>query len=345
MVVIRTGVAAALVGLLVAAPALAQKGKAPGAPTALAIDGSSTVYPFSLAAIDAFAKRGGSGARITAKATGTSAGFRQFCNGSLAVAAASRPINSKELKACSAAGVTFLELPISFDAITVVVNPANSWAKQISTAELKRLWERSAQGRIKRWNQVNAAWPNQPIRLCAPGQDSGTYDTFNKAINGDEANARRDVTSSEDDDVLVSCVANDKLALGYFGYDYYQPNRSKLKALAVIGPRGAATPSAASVQQSRYIPLSRPLFYYVNEASLQRSAKLRAFISNTIEQGGKIARKAGTIPLEDATYRLVSSKLYRNVQGTAFGGELPIGLTIGQILDRSFDAQKRPQYR
>jgi len=307
------------------------------------ITGSSTVYPFSKAAIANF-KQGRAGS-ITAEATGTSAGMKQFCAGETSLAAASRPISGKELKACSEKGVAFLELPLGFDAITVVVNSANTFAQQISTEQLRLLWSSEAQGKVTRWRQVNPSWPDQAIKLCGPGKDSGTYDTFNKAINGSEGNSRQDYTSSEDDTVLVRCVASNPGALGYFGFDYYQANRSQLKALAVQGPRGPVVPSLKSVQSSQYQPLSRPVFYYVNAAELKSNPLLRTFINHTIERGRRIASQAGLIPLQDSTYRLVSSKVYRNVQGTAFGGTLPIGLSVGQVLERSFDAQKLPQFR
>jgi phosphate transport system substrate-binding protein len=307
------------------------------------ISGSSTVFPFSKAAIASFTK--GRGAGISAEATGTSAGLRQFCAGRIVLAAASRPINAKELKACDEKGVTFLELPLAFDAITVVVNSANGFARQISTEQLKQLWSMEAQGKVTRWRQVNPNWPDQTIKLCGPGKDSGTYDTFNKAINGSESNSRQDYTSSEDDTVLVRCVATTPGALGYFGFDYYQANRSRLRALAVQGPRGPVLPSLKSVQSSQYLPLSRPLFYYVNAAEVQTNPLLRNFIDHTLQRGGRIASQAGLIPLQDSTYRLVTNKLYRNVQGSAFEGALPIGLSVGQILQRSFDAQKQPQFR
>ena len=198
---------------------------------------------------------------------------------------------------------------------------------------------------MKSWRQVNSSWPDQPIRLCGPGSDSGTYDTFNKVINGQEANSRQDYTSSEDDQVLVACVSRDPLALGYFGYDYYKPNQSKLRALAVVGPRGAVLPSLETVQTSRYVPLSRPLFFYVNEQQLRSQPQLRAFINQTIQAGARISEQAGAIPLPDSTYRLVTSKLYLNVLGSSFAGNPPMGLTVGQILDRSFDALKQQQFR
>ena len=345
VITLRFGLIAALVvaTMLTASTAKTQQSKP--SRSSILISGSSTVYPFSKAAIELFAARAPKGVSIQAQAVGTSAGFRQFCGSTIPIAAASRPINSSEINRCKANGVRFLELPVAFDAITVVVNPNNGFAKEISTAQLRTLWQKQAQGRVMRWNQVNPAWPSSPIKLCGPGKDSGTYDTFNKAINGSEDNSRQDYTASEDDMVLVRCVANDGNALGYFGFDYYQGNRSSLRALAVKGLRGAVVPSVSAVQASRYLPLSRPLFFYVNEQSLRSNPVIRALIVSTLEQGLKVADRAGVIPLQDSTYRLVTNKLYRNVLGSAFAGQLPIGLSIGQVLERSFDEHKKPQFR
>ena len=343
-------IAARLAGSLLAAGLAAASGgavaqqSAPGTQPVL-ISGSSTVYPFSQAAIEAYKARSPQRTSFKALAVGTSAGFREFCSGKLSIAAASRPINSDELKRCATAGVRFIELPVAFDAITVVVNPSNNFAKQISTAQLRMLWNRQAQGRILRWSQVNPAWPNTAIKLCGPGKDSGTYDTFNKAINGSTTDSRQDYTASEDDNVLVACVANHPGALAYFGYDYYQANRSRLRALAVLGTTGPVLPSVESVQASRYLPLSRPLFFYVNDQALKSNPSIRSMVSATLQAGVKIAQKAGVIPLKDSTYRLVTNKLYRNVLGSAFAGKLPIGLTVGQVLERSFDEHKKPQFR
>ena len=312
----------------------------------IVIGGSSTVFPISQAAIQRFKPAANAkGLRFEARSVGTSAGFREFCSGKLAIAAASRPINAKELKTCADAGVRFLELPIAFDAITIVVNPRNSWAKQISTQELSNLWQKAAQQRVTTWKQVNSQWPEQPIKLCGPGRDSGTYDYFNKAINGSEDNSRRDYTASEDDAVIVNCVAKSQNALGYFGYDYYSSNRNKLRALAVHGSKGSVLPSVETVQNSRYLPLSRPLFFYVNEKVMKAEPLVHKFVATTIEAGQRIAKEAGAIPLPDSTYRLVTTKLYRNVLGSAYAGNLPVGLTVGQTLDRSFDNIKKPQFR
>ncbi|CAK6694625.1 substrate-binding domain-containing protein [Synechococcus sp. BA-124 BA4] len=260
----------------------------------------------------------------------------------MAISNASRPINSQELKACAARGIRFIELPIAFDALTVAVNPRNSWARTISTEELGRLWNRGAQGRIKRWNQGNSAWPARPITLCGPDKDSGTFDYFNKAVNGNAANSRTDYSSSEDDNVLVNCVASDLQSLGYFGYSYYAANRNRLRALAVEGPKGAVRPSLEAVQKERYLPFSRPLFLYINNEQLLERPELQRFVTAFVRQAPRIVETAGAIPLPESTYRLVETKLYRHVLGSSFSGDLPVGLTVSQALGRSFQQLKRP---
>jgi phosphate transport system substrate-binding protein len=248
------------------------------------------------------------------------------------------------LKSCEAKGVVFLELPIAFDAISVVVHPSNSWAKQISLQQLRTLWNRQAQGRINRWNQVNPSWPNRPIKLCGPGADSGTFDFFNKAVSGSPENSRRDYTASEDDTVIARCVAKDPSALGYFGFGYYQTNRNKLRALSISSLSGAVAPSRSSVQSGKY-PLARPLFLYINDKALTQRNEVQRFISFTVRNGLRLVEKAGELPLPASTYNLVESKLYRRVTGSAFAGDLPVGLTIGDVLRRSFDQNKLPQFR
>ena len=316
------------------------------APSSLRIGGSSTVFPVMKAATESYQKAGANRqVRFELKETGTSAGFRQFCSGQLFVANASRPISAKELKACAAKGVRFLELPIGFDAITVVVNPKNTWATRITTGELARLWSRAAAGKVTRWNQVNLDWPDRPIRLCGPGKDSGTFDYFNKAINGNEDNSRADVFTSENDNDLVSCVAGNPDALGYFGYAYFQANAKRLKALSIVGSKGPVYPSTQAVQKESYVPLSRPLFVYVNDQALRNQPELRKFVAYTIQNGLKLVKQVGYIPLSASTYRLVETKLYRHVLGTAFGGDLPVGLSTGQALQRSLDSIKKPEFR
>ncbi len=308
------------------------------------VEGSSTVFPLMEVAVRAYeASSGQRQGGIVLRETGTSAGFRRFCSGQIPIANASRPISTRELKACASRGVTFIELPVAFDAITVVVHPGNPWASAISTAELATLWNRKAQGRITRWKQVDAAWPDRPVKLCGPGEDSGTFEYFNKAINGDPENSRRDYSASEDDNDTVKCVAKNPSALGYFGFSYYANNSSRLKALAVQGPKGAVLPSLASVQRERYQPLSRPLFIYVNDKALREQPEVRSFLTFTVQRGLRFAEKAGVIPLPPDTYRVVEGKLYRHLIGTSFGGDLPIGLTISQAIRRSFDQIRTPK--
>ena len=316
----------------------------PKSAATIRVGGSSTMFPILEEAIQAFRAAGNTTA-IKLQETGTTDGFRKFCAGQLEIANASRPINSKELKACATNKINFIELPIAFDAITVVVNPANTWARQISTKELARLWGRQAEGRIKRWSDVNRDWPDQPIKLCGPGKDSGTYDYFNKAISGDADNSRRDYTASEDDNVLVRCVAQNPNAIAYFGFSYYQANQAKLRALDVVTPAGGVAASLANVQSGRYQPLSRPLFIYVNDGALASSPDLQKFTTFAVRNGLRLVKAAGDIPLPDSTYRVVEAKLFKRITGSAFSGDLPVGLTIGEALRRSFDATRLPQFR
>lgn len=284
--------------------------------------------------------------RISLKETGSTAGFRDLCSGRVEISNASRPINTKEIKACAVKGIRFIEVPLAFDALSVVVHPGNNWAKTVSTQQLSLLWNRNAQGRINRWNQVNPPWPKRPIKLCGPGSDSGTFDTFNKAINGDEDNSRRDYSASEDDNVVVNCVARNTKALGYLGYGWFRSNSGRLKAPAVVNPKGKPVePSNPSVLQGQYQPLSRPLFIDVNDRALLDSAEVRNFTTFLIRNAPAPVAKTNSIPFPDSTIRLVETKLYRHVLGTSFGGDLPIGLTISEAFQRSFDQHKRPEFR
>jgi phosphate transport system substrate-binding protein len=322
--------------------ALAADGE--GQTSTIRIGGSSTVFPIMKEAIRSF-NAAGQTTRIDLKESGTSDGFRRFCAGQLEIANASRPINSKEIKACASNRISFIELPIAFDALTIVVHPANTWARQITTKELARLWGRQAEGTISSWNDVNRDWPERPIKLCGPGKDSGTFDYFNKAINGSTDNSRKDYASSEDDNVIARCVAQNPNALGYFGFNHYKANQNKLRALAVVTPSGPVNPSVINVQKGRYQPLSRPLFLYINDQALAARSDLQKFTTFTLRNGLRLAGTVGDIPLPVSTYRLVESKLYKRITGSAFSGDLPVGLSIGETLRRSFDANKLPQFR
>ncbi len=313
----------------------------------IAIKGSSTVYPITARAIKQFQQTSqGRSVQFSLKETGSSAGFREFCNGKIPVANASRPISKKEISACTSNNIRFIELPIAFDAITIAVNKNNNWVTSITTKELERLWNRKASGSVTRWNQVNHDFPDRPIKLCGPGKDSGTYDIFNKAINGSLKNSRSDYTASENDNVLVDCVIKNQNALAYFGFGYFKKNSSKLRALKVVNPKGnPVAPSIANVQKELYQPLSRPLFLYVNDRMLNNDKSLRNFVAFYLRRAESLVKEASYIPLPSRTYRLVESKLYRHILGSSFSGTIPVGLTIGQVLEQSFDQHKKPAYR
>ena len=313
----------------------------------LNISGSSTVFPVIEKAIEAYGTtERGRNVTVNLSEVGSTGGLREFCQGNIPIANASRPISSAELKACADNGITFIELPLAFDALTVVVNGGNDWASAISTRELSRTWSKEAEGTIKSWQQINIDWPDRPLRLCGPGDDSGTFDYFNEAINGDKANSRSDFEGSEDDNVIVECVATDANAMGYFGFAYYQANRERLKALAIAGPDGIAVPpSVATAQDGTYKPLSRPLFIYVNDKQMRDDDTIRSFVGFTVGNGLRFVEEAGYIPLPADTYRLVETKLYRHILGTSFGGDLPVGLTIGEALRKSFDETRKEGYR
>jgi len=338
---------ALVLGTMVGASLLTQGLNAQTGAAGIAISGSSTVAPIIELAVKGFqATAAGRGASIgPVVENGTSAGFRDFCAGRTSISNASRPINAKELKACETAGIRFYELPVAFDAITVVVNPANTWVRSMSIADLKRLWNPAAQGKVNRWNQVRNDWPDKPIRLFGPGKDSGTFDYFNKAVSGDTDASRTDYVASEDDNLLVKGVAGDDNALGYFGFAYFKANQGKLRAVAIAGPRGAILPSVQSVQDEDYQPLARPVFIYVNEKTYNSNPLLRAFVSHTFTNAPQIVAKEGSVPLSNRQYELVKTKLLRQISGSAFSGDLPVGMTLGQLLNRSIDQIKRPEFR
>ncbi|HFD16774.1 MAG TPA: PstS family phosphate ABC transporter substrate-binding protein, partial [Rhodospirillales bacterium] len=238
------------------------------------IDGSSTVYPITEAVAEEFQIEHRGTYRVTVGISGTGGGFKKFCRGDIDIADASRPIKASEREACAANGIAYIELPVALDALAVVVNPANDWISCTTIEQLRTIWEPAAQEKILRWNQVDPAWPDRPLRLFGPGTDSGTYDYFTEAVIGEEGASRGDYTASEDDNVLVQGVANDEGALGFFGFAYYVENRDKLKAVAIRNPETGecVEPSIENAKSGLYQPLSRPLFVYVNAEALDRPA-------------------------------------------------------------------------
>jgi phosphate transport system substrate-binding protein len=267
----------------------------------IAIDGSSTVFPISEAMAEEFMATNRGETTVTVGVSGTGGGFKKFCAGETDISNASRPIKDSEQQACAAAGIEYIEIPVAYDALTVVINPANNWARELTVEQLKRIWEPAAEGALTRWNQVDSSWPNQPLNLFGPGADSGTFDYFTDEINGEEGASRGDYTASEDDNVLVLGVARDQYALGYFGMAYYLENQDSLDAVAVNSGNGPVYPTAANVENGTYTPLSRPIFIYVNTESLNRP-EVRAFVTFYLENAADIVPEIGYVPLPENRY-------------------------------------------
>ncbi|MGF1479014.1 MAG: PstS family phosphate ABC transporter substrate-binding protein [Cyanophyceae cyanobacterium] len=298
----------------------------------ITIDGSSTVFPITEAIADAYGQTQPEPVEINVSFSGTGGGFEKFCAGETDINNASRPILEAELAACDEAGVRFIELPIAFDALTVVVNQQNTWAEDITTEELRSLWESSAQGEITRWNQVRSSWPDQPITLFGPGQDSGTYDYFTEVVI--EGESRSDFVASEDDDVLATGVSQDPNALGYFGFAYYEENQD-LKALAVDSGSGAVIPSIETVVDAEYQPLSRPLFIYVNYTSAQNNPAVPDFVQFYLETAAEQVGSVGYVPLTEEGYHIARVNFQEGETGTAFDGGPQPDLTIAELLRKT----------
>ena len=296
------------------------------------IDGSSTVYPITNAVAAEFKAVQGDKVDVKVEFSGTSGGFKKFCAGETDVNNASRPINTKEMEQCKQNGVPYIELPIAFDALTIAVHPENTWAKDITVAELKQLWEPAAEGKITKWNQIRSSWPDRPINLYGAGGESGTFDYFTEVIVGKARDSRKDYKASEDDNELVKGVSNDPNALGYFGLAYYEANLSKLKVLPVDSGKGAIMPDRKTVEKAEYQPLSRPLFIYVNAKMAQDKPEVREFITFYITKAPNIVNTVGYIPLPEEGYRFANLHFYNSKVGTVFDGKAQINLTLGELL-------------
>lgn len=296
------------------------------------IGGSSTMFPVSRRIADAFERAHG-GVKVSLQSSGTGTGFQTFCAGQLDMTGASRPIDAAEIRECAANRVAFIELPVAFDTVAVVVNSANTFAACLTVAELKRLWEPAAQGTLTRWNQLRSGFPDRPITLVGPGTESGTYDYFTLAIVGAERSSRTDYIKSDDDQVLANTVAADVNALGYFGISY--ATRSKaLKVISVDAGDGCVAPSAASVIDNTYHPLSRPMFLYVNATAAARpevSAMARAYLA---PEHARLVSDAGDTPLSIATLLMIARRLDAGTTGTMFGGRgAVLGITPDVLRD------------
>ena len=301
------------------------------------VDGSSTVFPITEAVAEEFQKEKQGKVHVTVGISGTGGGFKKFVRGEIDVADASRPILSEEMAQAKSNGIEYIELPIAFDALTVVVNPQNTWASSMTVAELKKVWEPEAQGKITHWNQIRAEWPNEKIALFGAGSDSGTFDYFTEAIVGKPKASRGDYTASEDDNVLVQGVEGNKYALGYIPYAYFAPHSARMKAVGIEWEKnkvqGPVMPSPESVLAGTYNPLSRPLFIYVSRKSVDNPA-VKDFVDFYLKNVAMLAREVKYLPLPDTAYQMASERVRTLQTGTGFGGIPEVGLPVEEILKR-----------
>jgi phosphate transport system substrate-binding protein len=301
------------------------------------IDGSSTVFPVSEAVAEEFQKSKGGKVKVTVGLSGTGGGFKKFCNGETDVSNASRPILKEEMELAKKNGIEFIELPICFDALTVAVNPKNDWCPSMTVPELKKLWEKSAEGKITRWSQVREGWPDEKILLYGADTDSGTFDYFTEAINGKAKSSRADYTPSADDNTLVQGIEGNKYALGYIPFAYYEPHSSKLKAVAIQWDKNKVPepvlPSTDAVLKGTYNPLSRPLFIYVNKKAAERP-EVKEFVEFYMTQGPKLVREIKYLPLPDAAYKMSLERFQKRETGSAFGGVPEVGVPVEDMLRR-----------
>ena len=308
------GVSAAIATLAMAIPAVNSQGR-----STIKIDGSSTVYPITEAIAEEFQieKRGST--QVTVGISGTGGGFKKFCSADSAVRThisnASRPIKDKEKALCAAAGIEYIELPVAFDAIAVVVNNDNP-LESITTDQLNAIWGPEADGKVSNWSQVSSAFPNKDLELYGPGADSGTFDYFTKKINGEEGASRADYTPSEDDNVLVQGVANDTGAMGYFGLSYYLENQDAIKALAIDAGKGAVAPSTETVLDGTYAPLSRPIYIYVSTDAAELP-QVKEFVEFYLTNAESLVPETGSVPLTTEGYQDAMARFQNKVTGTA----------------------------
>jgi len=303
------------------------------AQTIIKIDGSSTVFPITEAVAEEFQRETRGKVRVTVGISGTGGGFKKFCRGETDISDASRPIQSKEMKACKAAGIEYFEIPVAYDALTVMVNPKNDWIKSMTVAELKKIWAPEAQGKITKWNQVNPKWPDAPLSLYGPGADSGTFDYFTEAVVGKSKSSRGDFTASEDDNVLVQGIANDKNALGYFGFAYYVENKNKLKAVPINGGKGPIAPSAETVEKGTYQPLSRPIFIYVSKKAAKKP-EIKQFVEFYLKNAAPLVNEVKYVPLPAKAYQLGLEHFKKGKVGTVFRGDAGVGVSIEELMAR-----------
>lgn len=296
----------------------------------IVIDGSSTVYPITELAMQQFAALAPN-VTIQLGVSGTGGGFKKFCTGITDISDASRPIKPDESEICRANNIKFVEIPIAFDGISVIVNRENTWAQCVTVDELKQMWTPESEGVITTWRQIRSDWPDQPFKLYAPGIDSGTHDYFTAAIVGKEDASRTDYIGSEDDYVLMQRVIEERDGLAYVGFAYYQEYTDKVNVVAVDAGQGCVVPSTETITDGTYTPLSRPLFIYVRADRLDRP-DVRTFVEFYLANAGQLVRDARYIPLPQRAYELVQQRVDRRVTGSIFDKAVPVGVSIEKLL-------------
>ncbi|MBO9313328.1 MAG: PstS family phosphate ABC transporter substrate-binding protein, partial [Chloroflexus sp.] len=299
------------------------------------IDGSSTVYPVTAAAAEEFSKLA-QNVRVSVGISGTGGGFKKFCNGETDISNASRPIRQEEQEACAKNGIEFIELPVAYDGLSVIVNPQNDWVTCLTVAELKKMWEPEAQGVITNWKQIRDSFPDRPLVLFGAGTDSGTFDYFTEAINGKAKASRGDYQATEDDNVTIVGVSGDVNAIGYLGYAYVVENPGKVKPIAVDGGKGCVEPSFETIANGTYIPLSRPLFIYVNKKAAERP-EVQAFVNYYLSpEFTPIIQtpQVGYVKLSDQLYTAIAKRFNDRVVGTLVKPGEEVGLTLDRYLGK-----------
>jgi phosphate transport system substrate-binding protein len=326
----ETFASATAMAVVLASPVLAQN-------KTIAIDGSSTVFPVSEAIAEEFQKAKKGQVRVTVGISGTGGGFKKFCRGETDISNGSRPILKEEIEACKQAGLDFYELPIAFDALTVAVSPKNNFIGEcITVADLKKIWEPAAQGKVQKWSDVNPKWPNQNMKLYGAGADSGTFDYFTEAVVGKAKASRGDFTASEDDNVLVTGIENDTNSLGYIPFAYYAPHADKMKAVAVDWGKGQGCqkPSLENVLAGKYNPLSRPLFIYVSKKAADSKPEVREYVEFSMKNAVALIKEVKYLPLPDKAYEQGLKKFQDGKTGSVFGGVPEVGVSIDDVVNR-----------
>ena len=287
----------------------------------ITIDGSSTVFIVTNQVAEGYMDLHPE-TSINVSLSGTGNGFKKFAAGETDISNASRPIEEKGIAALKESKIEFIEVPVAYDGLTVVVNKDNTWVDHLTVSELKKIWEPEAQGKVMKWSDIRAGWPATSLKLYGPGTGSGTFDYFTKVIVGKEKSSRADYTPSEDDNQLVVGVAGDKGALGYFGYAYYLENVDKLKAVPIDNGSGPVTPSPETIEDRTYAPLSRPEFIYIKTSAMEKPY-VKSFVEFYLSpEGQELIKESGYVPFKPEVYELILAHVNSGKTGTLFAGQL-----------------------